>query len=290
MNWNYVFNSAIAGLVMMGIASYATILYAQYLHPKAGMIRHATTSHFRTERRIAEIGMKGALAALQFEALDVGRDNALDLHDLCATYARINGVNFEQALAIAHLVVNASRAETKEMRKARAILSSRRMLQQGLARGRSLVDLAQAARKAKAVVRPWAESSGGVASNGPSVASNGSFAAGAPSSSTIDFGKFLSAREGGGMIPWSQFLLTAESSAEARASIAKMSAEDLALCRQAYDRAVGAKGTPLAPAGTESGPPACMKAASTFFSPPRRMDSVTVESPEGGSRSRLPPM
>ena len=109
---------------MLAVARAVTIGYALTLHPRASMLRNATSTRFRTTKRYAEIGMKGALAALQFERLDNDSDCAIDLPDLVAIYARIQGVTFQQALAISTLVMDASKGETKEMKKARDKLYS----------------------------------------------------------------------------------------------------------------------------------------------------------------------
>merc|ERR1712232_261324 len=54
----------------------------------------------------------------------------------------------------------------------------------------------------------------------------------------IDFGKFLLAREGGSMIPWSKFLLVAEE--EAAPLVARTSAEQYKVCQRVYQDAVRA--------------------------------------------------
>ena len=207
MNWQYVLNTFIAGLVLLSLAKTVTVTYALYVHPKGEMVRNATTSTFEVSRRFAEIGMKGALAALQFAALDDDHDDKMDLDDLCATFGRIRGVTFEQALSIvrhrrpnsglglgdrvapsdlmalrplccaqAHLVIEKAKDESKQMRKARAALKKK-------------------AEKERAKVAP----------TGDKVVPFGGAGAGAPAAadlderSTIDFGKFLMAREGGGI-------------------------------------------------------------------------------------------
>lgn len=103
--------------VLAVVGSYATML-----HPKASVIRNATTKVFNVRKRFAEIGMKGALAARQFDILDDNGDQTVDFTDLVGSYARIDGVTFEQAFAIAHLVMEAASVETSEMKKARAKL------------------------------------------------------------------------------------------------------------------------------------------------------------------------
>ena len=208
MNWQYVFNTAIAGLVMLSVARAVTIGYALTLHPRASMLNNATSTRFRTTKRYAEIGMKGALAALQFERLDNDADSAIDLADFVAIYARIQGVTFEQALAVSTLVMDASKEETKEMRKARAKLA---MLSR---RGGGKTEGEGESRTATQLSQPGASRN----------------------ADSIDFGKFLLAREGGGMIPWSKYLLIAEE--EAEALVKKVSAEQMLECRRSYEGAL----------------------------------------------------
>lgn len=89
-----------AQLVLLKLASEVTKFYAFYVHPKASMLRNATQSKFVLAGRFAEIGMKGALSALQFDRLDAGHDGGLDLADLCGAYGRIPGVTFERTRRI----------------------------------------------------------------------------------------------------------------------------------------------------------------------------------------------
>ena len=75
------------------------------------MIRNAAFHSFDFDSRFAEIGMKGALAVLQFDEIDHGADLRIDLADLCRVYGRISGVSFEQAFAVAHLVMREVRRD-----------------------------------------------------------------------------------------------------------------------------------------------------------------------------------
>ena len=115
------------------------------------------------------------------------------------------------------------------MKKARAKLSSR-----SLSRSLANVPMVDALRRMSIVGS--ARVADGAAS-APSV----TYITPQEKDAAIDFGKFLLAREGGGMIPWSKFILMAEDSPEAKASISTMKPEDLARCRQAYDGARSTK-------------------------------------------------
>jgi len=184
-----------------------------YLHPRSSMVRNATITRFNVESRFAEIGMKGALAALQFERLDCNQDQKLEIEDLVGTYGRIKGVSFIQAYSIAHLVISAAKEETAEMKKSRAILATRAVTPETLETPNvAIADLEE------------------------------SEMAGSSDGEVIDFGKFLLAREGGAMIPWSKFLIDAEKEAESLIEKSeKAFPQKRKACERIYEAAASAR-------------------------------------------------
>jgi len=214
MNWQYVFNTFVAGIVMLSVAKAIADAYALYLHPKGAIVRNFTRTTLEFSRRYAEIGLKAALAAQQFRALDASvlegseTDNKIGIVDLCATYAHIEGVTFAQAYAIAHLVLESASEKTPAMIKART----------------KLKDMRQASRRARASVGVNTTSVGVTTSEDEQDVDPNSF----------DFGQFFYAREGGGMIPWSEFLV--QSAADAAPLVANTSTETREECRIAFDK------------------------------------------------------
>jgi len=236
IEWMYVLNMLIQGLVLMAAAKTITNFIAMFLHPKASMIRNACIKEYSFSGRFAEIGMKAALAAQQFERLDEDFDNHLDLTDLVATYARIGGVTFEQAYAIAHLVMHTASQESAQMKKARAQLRGEmpqgNLLERVTNRVSERVTTKGGSKGATETCTSERDSSGrdvreiGDVLNGPG---------GTSEHGPVDFGKFLLSREGSNMIPWSQFLLLAPN--EAKALISHASDEVFQACKRAFDEA-----------------------------------------------------
>merc|ERR1719362_1886690 len=105
-DWGKVFSNFIAGTVMLQIAQAVAIAYALTFHPKAQMLKNATYSRFDAADGLGIIGLKGALAALQFERLDPRNTDQVTLAGLVSAYARINSMTFERAYAAAHLVMD----------------------------------------------------------------------------------------------------------------------------------------------------------------------------------------
>ena len=157
-------------------------------------------------QRFAEIGMKAAISAVQFERLDNDRDGAIELGDLVQTFARIKGITFEQAYAVAHIVASRADTENKEaaaMKKGRGGLFGR-------LRGK-----ASSTAETQVAPEPAAVGSDG-----------------------IDFGEFLVAREGGGMIKFEKFLNIATTMLN-KGQAGKGEADDVlkAECRRLFDAA-----------------------------------------------------
>lgn len=69
------------------------------------MIRFDTRETFSVNARNAEIGMKAAISAADFNLLDLNNDGEIEMAELVRTFARIPGIEFEQAAAVARLVL-----------------------------------------------------------------------------------------------------------------------------------------------------------------------------------------
>ena len=166
--------------------------YALFFHKKSNLIRHGTRERFELTRRFAEIGMKGAISSSTFDKLDANKDGQLDVKDLVCTYARIDGVEFDQAFAVAHLVMEEA---DKDAAKGRSFFGSTKKV--------------------------------------------------APSkhgASYVDFSEFLVAREGGGMIPWSEYLNIAVEQAHSDPRVVDLMAiSDKEECQRLFDQVKGEK-------------------------------------------------
>ena len=109
----YVVLVLVSGIVLLALAKFVAQQVSLYLIPGISqMIYNRTREVFDVRTRFAEIGMKAALASLQFHVLDVNGDGVLDTEDLVATYATLHGVTAEEAIAVAKLVSAAADKET----------------------------------------------------------------------------------------------------------------------------------------------------------------------------------
>lgn len=108
----------ISGIVLVGTATTVASAYAMYGHRNHKMIKNKVREAFKVDRRYADIALKAALAANSFAHLECNDDHTIDAASLCSAFACINEVNFEQAWAMAHLVLEAcdSRADKKRRR------------------------------------------------------------------------------------------------------------------------------------------------------------------------------
>lgn len=79
------------------------------------MIKRRTRESFKVERRYADVGLKAALAVQSYSTL--GQHDAIEAEDLCAAFARIGEVTFEQAWAITNLVLEAGDTSSQQERK-----------------------------------------------------------------------------------------------------------------------------------------------------------------------------
>jgi hypothetical protein len=105
MDWLYVLQSFINGLVLLSLAKALANFYAENLDKAASMIKNTTRDYFNFDRRNAEIGMKAALTALLFDSVDVNKKGQISTAEVVACLARLQDVTFEQAVAVANLVV-----------------------------------------------------------------------------------------------------------------------------------------------------------------------------------------
>merc|ERR1719210_1879215 len=96
-DWGKVFHQLIASAVMLRFAKILALRWALTCHPRAQMLRNATQSYFKVSDRLGVIGLKGALAALQFERLDPDNTNHVTLARLVSIYAKVTTMTFEQA-------------------------------------------------------------------------------------------------------------------------------------------------------------------------------------------------
>lgn len=163
----YVVLVLVSGLVLLAAAKLVATGVALYMMPGISpMIQNRTREVFDVNARFAEIGMKAALASLQFHVLDVDGDGVLDVEDLVAIFATLHDITAEEAIAVAKLVLAAADQETDAL-------------------GRPKKQKKKEEEKKNAAVTP---------------------AGGAPPPSGVDFSEFLVAREGGQMIGFRKYI------------------------------------------------------------------------------------
>ena len=103
------------GVVIAGLAKTVATAFALYLLPngRSKMIRNRVKEKFSVSGRYAEIGMKAANAAAQFARLDHDHTGEIHLWELCNNFAKLRGVTFEQAYAVATLVLDGADKSVK---------------------------------------------------------------------------------------------------------------------------------------------------------------------------------
>lgn len=110
----YVYTLLISGLVLLSTAKAAAQAYAMYLTANANMIKRRTREELKVERRYADVGLKAALAVQAYTTL--GQRTTITAEDICMAFAK-TPCTFEQAFAIANLVLEASDTSTLEKKK-----------------------------------------------------------------------------------------------------------------------------------------------------------------------------
>ena len=153
--WYYVFNLLIAGMVMLGSAKTIASTYALYLSPDAELIKRRSREPIKIEGRIAQsthhgpptaygllvacvhpcakglpapthrsafvyvraVGINAIMNVQAFEALDADNDGSLDVTEIVTRLAPIPGITFEQALAIATIIVKSADKNERPTKK-----------------------------------------------------------------------------------------------------------------------------------------------------------------------------
>jgi len=200
MDWAKVFNQLIASAVMLRLAKAMAIKCALVCHPRAKMLRNATTSTFDVSARLGTIGLKAALAALEFERLGPDKTDQVKLATLVSVYGKIRDMTFQQAYAAAHLVIALARKRVKKTKQfsIRELRSQAGGIRKFMMSSLSSVRLEESAATA------------------------------------LDFDRLLHIQEGQGVIPWKRFLEVAE--VEAESLMAQTSDEERSECLLAYEQ------------------------------------------------------
>jgi len=124
-DWQYVINVLLGGLVFLFAAKMVANFVALYLMGGISkMIRNRTRETFDIQGRYAEIGMKAALAAMQFHRIDDDADGVIEVEDLVVAFAHLHGVTAEQAVAIGRVVLAHADKDGASKEKARAKVSA----------------------------------------------------------------------------------------------------------------------------------------------------------------------
>jgi len=118
LNWLYLLNAFLAGIVLLGVAKTITSIIAKYLYydrTMCRMIRNKAMEKLAIGTRLAELGVKASSYAATFNALDDNGDGKLDVEDLVKTLRETKYPISEANLhAIATLVIKRSSMLSKE--------------------------------------------------------------------------------------------------------------------------------------------------------------------------------
>jgi len=103
LNYMYLVNTLIAGLVLLRFANMAADFHAFYLLPNGAstLLRNKRVEKVSKKSEYAEHGMRAAVAALQFRNFDFNANGLVEAEDIVQAFAKVEGVSALQAHAIA---------------------------------------------------------------------------------------------------------------------------------------------------------------------------------------------
>ena len=117
-DWQFFLLELITVSVMLRVAKTVAGMYAIYgaalgLGPKAEMIRNKTREQFNINLRFADIGIKAVVRAFQFAQFDKDKDGEMNEIDIVQSLALIGRCSFDQAYAMAHIILKHADVDTK---------------------------------------------------------------------------------------------------------------------------------------------------------------------------------
>ena len=103
LNWTYLINTLIAGLVLLKFANTIADLHAFYGLPggTSTLLRNKRVEKVSKKSEFAEHGLRAALAAVEFRQFDTDANGFVEAEDVVRAFAKVEGVTAEQAHAIA---------------------------------------------------------------------------------------------------------------------------------------------------------------------------------------------
>jgi hypothetical protein len=103
----YLLSVAVSALVMLKAANLAADAVAFYCLPngQSTVLRNKRLELVSKRSEFAEIGMKAALAAATYRSFDPDNNGSIEAIDIVRVFAHVEGVSWEQAHAIAHMIL-----------------------------------------------------------------------------------------------------------------------------------------------------------------------------------------
>lgn len=103
LNWTYLINTLIAGLVLLKFANTIADIHAFYLLPDGAstLLRNKRVEKVSKKSEFAEHGLRAALAAVEFRSFDEDANGFVEAEDIVRAFAKVEGVTAEQAHAVA---------------------------------------------------------------------------------------------------------------------------------------------------------------------------------------------
>lgn len=103
LEWTYLINTLIAGLVLLKFANTVADLHAFYLLPNGTsvLLRNKRVEKVSKKSEFAEHGLRAALAAVEFRAFDTDANGFVEAEDVVRAFAKVEGVTAQQAHAVA---------------------------------------------------------------------------------------------------------------------------------------------------------------------------------------------
>ena len=107
LNWFYLLSVLVSTLVMLKLANVVADAVAFYCLPngQSQVLRNKRQEVVSKRSEFAEIGMKAALAAATYRSFDPDNNGSIEAVDIVRVFAHVEGVSWEQAHAIAHMIL-----------------------------------------------------------------------------------------------------------------------------------------------------------------------------------------
>jgi len=119
LDYQLIIGLVVSTIVLLGVAGTITDLVTFRLLPNgtSKLLANKRNEKVSRKRAFAELGVRTALAARQFDALDTYKTGTITFPDLVQIFGRVQDVTFEKATAIARTVLSDAAAAAEEERK-----------------------------------------------------------------------------------------------------------------------------------------------------------------------------